>query len=36
VLSVWELDVAGMLDGMRECGMPVERIDILEDLGNIR
>ena len=36
VLSVWELDVAGMLDGMAECGMPVGRIDILEDLGNIR
>ncbi len=36
VLSVWELDVAGMLDGMEECGMPVDKINVVEDLGNIR
>jgi len=36
VLSVWELDMGGMLDGMEEVGMPIDLINVVEDLGNIR
>lgn len=36
VLSVWELDMGGMLDGMEEVGMPIDLVNVVEDLGNIR